>query len=70
MKKRNCSICDAKAKVLISCAVTAQPICAFVFALAIIRFSYDLAQLIEMLMSLIEMYMILSHACHVLKIYM
>ena len=31
-KKRNCTIPVAKTKVLISCAVTAQLICAFVFA--------------------------------------
>ena len=31
-KKRNCTICVVKTKVLISCAVTAQLICAYVFA--------------------------------------
>ena len=31
-KKRNCTKCVAKTKALISCAVTAQLICAFVFA--------------------------------------
>ena len=36
-------ICGAKTKVLISCAVSAQLICAFVFAYAKSRFSYDAA---------------------------
>ena len=31
-KKRDCSILAARTKVLISCAVTAQLICVFVFA--------------------------------------
>ena len=31
-KKRDCTICVAKTKVLISCADTAQLICVFVFA--------------------------------------
>ena len=43
-KKRNCTIRVAEIKVLISFAVTAQLICAFVFAWAEIRFSHDLAQ--------------------------
>ena len=34
MKKSNCTIREAKTKALISCAVTAQLICAFVFAYA------------------------------------
>ena len=38
------SICVAKTKVLISCAVTAQLICAFVFAHAIIQFSHAAAE--------------------------
>ena len=33
-KKRDCTVTVAKTKVLISCAVTAQLICAFVFAYA------------------------------------
>ena len=37
---RNCTIRVAKTKALISCAVTAQLICAFVFALAKVRFSH------------------------------
>ena len=37
---------EAKAKALISCAVTAQLICAFVFAYAKGRFSHDAAQFI------------------------
>ena len=32
MKKRDCTICVAKTKALISCAVTVQLICVFVFA--------------------------------------
>ena len=44
MKKRNCIIPVAKTKVLISCAVTAQLICVFVFAYVIIRFSHVAAQ--------------------------
>ena len=36
----------AKTKALISCAVTAQLICAFVFAKAKIWFSHDAAHLI------------------------
>ena len=43
-KKRNCNIRVAKTKALISCAVTAQLICVFVFAYAKIRFSHDVAQ--------------------------
>ena len=45
-KKRNCTICVAKTQALISCAVTAQLICGFVFAYAKIRFSHDAANLI------------------------
>ena len=37
--KRDCTIQEAKAKALISCAVTAQLICAFVFAYAESQFS-------------------------------
>ena len=33
-KKRDCTICVAKTKALVSCAVTAQLICAIVFAYA------------------------------------
>ena len=40
-KYRDCTICVAKTKVLISCAVTAQLICGFVFAYAKSRFSHD-----------------------------
>ena len=43
--KRNCTIRVAKTKSLISCAVTAQLICAFVFAKAKIRFSRDATQM-------------------------
>ena len=38
-------MCVAKTKALISCAVTAQLICAFVFAYAKSRFSHDAAYL-------------------------
>ena len=44
-KKRNCTIYVAKTKALISCMVTAQLICAFVFAYALSRFSHDVAQI-------------------------
>ena len=44
-KYRNCTICIAKAKALISCAVTAQLICAFGFAYADYWFSYAVAQI-------------------------
>ena len=37
---RDCTIRVAKTKALISCAVTAQLICVFVFAYAKIRFSH------------------------------
>ena len=37
----------AKTKALISCAVTAQLICGFVFAYAKSRFSHDAAQLYD-----------------------
>ena len=40
-KKRDCAICVEKTKALISCAVTAQLICVFVFAYAESRFSHD-----------------------------
>ena len=40
---RDCSISVAKTKTLISCAVTAQLFCAFVFAYVKFRFSHDAA---------------------------
>ena len=43
-KKRDCTICVAKTKALISFAVTAKLICVFVFAYAKSRFSNDEAQ--------------------------
>ena len=49
-KKRDFSIYVAKTKVLISCAVTAQLICIFVFAYAKIRFSHDAAQFMDMIL--------------------
>ena len=42
----DCTICVAKTKALISLAVTAKLICAFVFAYAKVRFSHDAAQVI------------------------
>ena len=45
MEKRNCTILVAKTKALISCAVTAQLICGFVFAYADFWFSDAAAQL-------------------------
>ena len=44
-KKRNCTICVAKIKALISFAVTTKLICAFVFAYADCLFSCAVAQL-------------------------
>ena len=46
-KKRDCSIHVAKTKVLISCAVTAQLICTFIFAHAKSLFSHDEAQMLD-----------------------
>ena len=44
-KKKNCTIPVAKTKALISFAVTAKLICAFVFAYAKIWFSHDAAHI-------------------------
>ena len=44
-KKSVCTIHVAKTKALIGCAVTAQLIWVFVFALAKIRFSHDAAHM-------------------------
>ena len=46
-KKRDCTICVAKTKGLISCAVPAQLICAFVFAYACCRLSHPVAHLFQ-----------------------
>ena len=43
-KKRDCSIHVAKTKLLVSCAITAQLICTFVFAYTDCWFSYAVAQ--------------------------
>ena len=43
--QRDCTIYVAKTKALISCAVSTQLICAFVFAYAKRRLSHDGAQL-------------------------
>ena len=45
MKKRYCTICEAKAKALISFAVTAKLISVFVFAYAKSRSSHDEAHI-------------------------
>ena len=45
-KKRDCTIYMAKTKALISCAVTVQLICSFVFTYAKIWFSHGAAQII------------------------
>ena len=44
-KLRDCNIYVAKTKALISCAVTAQRICFFVFAYAKSRFSHNEAHM-------------------------
>ena len=54
MKKRNCSIRVVKTKALISCAVTAQLICAFVFAWAIIPFSYGADHIMKYMQIIIK----------------
>ena len=41
--KRDCTICVAKTKALISCAVTTQLICGFALAYAKSRFSHNKA---------------------------
>ena len=49
--RRGGAIHVVKTKALIGCAVTAQLICAFVFAQADFRFSHDAAQIRHILMS-------------------
>ena len=44
-KKKDCTIHAAKTKALISCAVTAQLICGFVFAYVNCWFSHAVAQM-------------------------
>ena len=44
-EKRDCTVCVAKTKALISFTVIAKLICVFVFAYAKSRFSYDVAQI-------------------------
>ena len=44
--KRYCTICAAKTKALISFAVSAKPVCAFVFAYADCWFSHDDANML------------------------
>ena len=48
-KKRDCTIYVAKAKALISCAVTAQLICSFVLAYAKSRLSHDTAHIMRVM---------------------
>ena len=38
MKRRDCTICVAKTKALISCAVTAQLVCALFFPMHVVGF--------------------------------
>ena len=45
-KQKDCTIYVAKTKALISCAVTTQLICVFVFAFAKSRFSHNEAHII------------------------
>ena len=45
-KNRDCAICVAKTKALISFAVTAKLICVFVFAYAKSQFSHDTAHIV------------------------
>ena len=44
-QKRHCTIHEVKTKALISCAVTAQLICVFVFPYTKSLFSYDVSHL-------------------------
>ena len=55
-KKRGCTIHAVKTKALISCAVTAQLICAFVFAYADCWFSDAAVHVISTLLSYIHCY--------------
>ena len=61
-KKRDCTICVAKTKALIRCAVTAQLICGFVFTYAKSRFSHNEAQIMNVFMQE------LITKCHVLHV--
>ena len=61
-KKRDCTICVAKTKALIRCAVTAQLICGFVFTYAKSRFSHNEAQIMYAFMQE------LITQCHVLHV--
>ena len=47
LKKKDCTIRAAKSMVLLSCAVTAQLICGFVFAYVNCWFSHAVAQLLS-----------------------
>ena len=48
LKKKRCSFCVAKTRVLISFAVTAKLICVFVFAYADCWFSHAAAQIVKL----------------------
>ena len=50
MKKRECTICVAKTKALISCTVTPRLICDFVYAYADCWFSHAAAQILQKIM--------------------
>ena len=50
----DCTIYEAKTKALISFAVTAKLICAFVFAYTKIRFSHDAAHIFIVIAKYIE----------------
>ena len=62
---RLCSIFVSKTKALISCAVTAQLICAFVFAYTKSRFSHDAAHLkVYSYLFFHNFFEIARHGCH------
>ena len=50
-KKRDCTICVAKTKALIRCAVTTQLICGFVLTYAKSQFSHNEAQIMYALVT-------------------
>ena len=66
-KYKNCTIPVAKTKALISCAVTAQLICAFIFAYAKCWFSHDAAHMVfnEMYIITISIHVIFFVLNHV-----
>ena len=60
VEKRNCIICVAKTKTQISCAVTAQLICVFVFAHANLWFSHAKAKVANSCVFMWQHYVIFS----------